>query len=315
MPRLTRALSGFAVLLVVLFSTSPRAEETHGEDGRYRWTHSEDTTSDFSLDDGTEVRVHTVTTIVDKRWLKQPQMVGGPDAGPPPPPKETLIFDQRRTVTHTEGWDGSVTDKRSTVLNRRDEYNLDLPEDTYITQSDVKTVPTGPNTKSSDQSSFSYSATYSPNPDDPKNPTSWGSRAEQTVHLKYIGDVGRPVGDEFVQWSRDGKNVPGIAGGSPHYAYARRTTWTDDSRVARLAASFEDPLNPPLIYEYLPAEGWRENGVLVPPNRLDAIRQKIRYREMYGIRIFMYGYGSYMGVPQEFVSDFIDLALGFWPMA
>jgi hypothetical protein len=82
-----------------------------------------------------------------------------------------------------------------------------------------------------------------------------------------------------------------------------------------MAASFNDPLNPPLIYEYLPAEGWRENGVLVPPNRLNEIRQKIRYRELYGIRIFMYGYGSYMGVGQEFVQDFIDLALGFFPMA
>jgi len=291
-----------SLLLLPLFWATPvRADETQGEDDRYRWTHSEQTTTDYVLEDGTEVRIHSITKINDKRWLKKEADVG--------PPGEVLIFNQDQTRTHTERWDGSIEDYSYTYLTRKSEFSLQLPDDSFSTWKKVKSTPTGPDTGTSEQSAFSQAIMYSVNPDDAQNPNSWGGRAEQTLALKYIGDFMRPVGDESIDCSSSvGNPAAGFAG----WTYRRRTTWADDGSVARMAVSMDGP-NAPVpgaVYEYVPAEGWRANGVLIPPNRLDETFQIIRGAE-----------GSALGIfpddapPQEFVPDYLDQALGLGPMA
>jgi len=301
-PSSCRALFGSALFVLSLLAARPaRADETPGEDDRYRWTHSEETSTDYVLEDGTEVRIHSVTTIKDRRWVKKEADVG--------PPGEVLIFDQFQKRTHTERWDGSSEDENFAHLTRKDEYSLQLPEDSYLTSKKVKIVPTGPNTGTSEQSSFSYALMYSVNPNDPESPFSWSSRAEQKVTLKYIGDFVRPVGDEFVDCSRSFGNV---AIGFDRSTYTRRATWGDDGNVARLAAAMDGP-NVPVpgaIYEYVPAEGWRANGVLIPPNKLDETLQLIRAVESSSLDIF-----PDFAPQQEYVPSFLDQALGLGPMA
>ena len=301
-PSSCRALFGSAVFVLSLFAArTARADETHGEDDRYRWTHSEETSTDDVLEDGTEVRIHSVTIIKDRRWVKKEAEVG--------PPGEVLIFDQFQKRTHTERWDGTSEDENYASLTRKDEYALQLPEDSYQTVKKVKTVPTGPDTGTSEQSTFSSAIMYSVNPNDPESPFSWSSRAEQKVTLKYIGDFVRPIGDEFVDCSRSFGN---LAIGFDRSTYRRRATWGDDGNVAVMTAAMGGP-NVPVpgaIYEYIPAEGWRANGVLIPANRLDETIQLIRATESSSLSIF-----PDFAPQQEYVPNFLDQAMGVGPMA
>lgn len=301
-PNSCRTLCGSVVLLLGLFRASPvHADETQGEDDRYRWTHSENTSTDYVLEDGTEVRIHSVTMIQDRRWLKKEADVG--------PPGEVLIFDQSQSRTHTERWDGSIEDNNDTYLVRKDEYALQLPDETFSTSKKVKSVPTGPNTGTSEQSAFSQAIMYSTNPDDPQNPWSWNSRAEQTVTLRYIGDFVRPVGDEFVDCSNSYGNP---AAGFNRSTYTRRTTWNADGSVARLGAGMGGP-NVPVpgaVYEYVAGEGWRANGVLIKPEKLDETFQLLRAVESSMLGIF-----PDYAPQQEYVPTFLDQALGWGPMA